>query len=295
MSPGARGKPIRSIVAATDLSAHGGRVLKRAALLARRLSARFELLHVVDASSLAGAMRALGGRRGARAACIDASVRALDAALAALPPSDAAGAKARVAVGGVREEILRAASRSDLLVLGGRGGGALRGAVLGTTAERLLQKGTRPMLVVKRPAGSAYRHVVVAFDFSADAEAALDMAVRIAAGAPITLVHAYEVEFEGMLRRGMLMQAQIDRLRTRLRGEALTALRRVAARRGGGIQGVVGRGYPARVVLDAAEKRGADLIAVGKRGRSGLERLLIGSLTRHVLGESRCDVLVARR
>ena len=86
MSPGARGKPIRSIVAATDLSAHGGRVLKRAALLARRLSARFELLHVVDASSLAGAMRALGGRRGARAACIDAAARCA-ARFSAPPPN----------------------------------------------------------------------------------------------------------------------------------------------------------------------------------------------------------------
>ncbi|MNF17923.1 putative universal stress protein [compost metagenome] len=36
-----------------------------------------------------------------------------------------------------------------------------------------------------------------------------------------------------------------------------------------------------------------DLIVVGKQGESALEELLVGSVTKHVLNESQCDVLVS--
>ncbi len=44
-----------------------------------------------------------------------------------------------------------------------------------------------------------------------------------------------------------------------------------------------------------AEKAGADLIIMGRRGKTGLKRLLMGSVTKRVIGHAPCSVLVVPR
>lgn len=56
----------------------------------------------------------------------------------------------------------------------------------------------------------------------------------------------------------------------------------------------VSSGHPARAVLDAAEEAGADLIVMGNRGRGGFTKVLLGSVSQHVLHHARCPVLVIR-
>ena len=65
----------------------------------------------------------------------------------------------------------------------------------------------------------------------------------------------------------------------------------------GGPEGVVlsthvFRGSPVRVLLDAAE--GADLLAVGSRGRGGFAGLLLGSVSRECIQHALCPVVVVR-
>ena len=49
---------------------------------------------------------------------------------------------------------------------------------------------------------------------------------------------------------------------------------------------------PFEVILDCAEKERADLIVVSSHGRSGLSRMLIGSVTDKLLRSATCPVLV---
>ncbi|HEY9850748.1 MAG TPA: universal stress protein [Leptolyngbyaceae cyanobacterium] len=51
-------------------------------------------------------------------------------------------------------------------------------------------------------------------------------------------------------------------------------------------------GEAAPSVCQAAEKWGADLLVVGRRGRSGLTEALMGSVSNYVLHHSHCSVLV---
>jgi nucleotide-binding universal stress UspA family protein len=53
-------------------------------------------------------------------------------------------------------------------------------------------------------------------------------------------------------------------------------------------------GDPASQIIAAATETRADLVVVGSRGRSGLTRLLLGSVARNVLYEAACSVLVVR-
>lgn len=54
----------------------------------------------------------------------------------------------------------------------------------------------------------------------------------------------------------------------------------------------VQHGDPAQVILEMAEKLRVDIIIMSTHGRSGLGRLLFGSVTNQVLGASYCPVLV---
>jgi nucleotide-binding universal stress UspA family protein len=56
----------------------------------------------------------------------------------------------------------------------------------------------------------------------------------------------------------------------------------------------VDHGIPDAAIVERAEAAGTDLLVVGAHGRSGLERILLGSVTARVLGHARCSVLVAR-
>lgn len=51
-------------------------------------------------------------------------------------------------------------------------------------------------------------------------------------------------------------------------------------------------GYPPRLIAETEKDIGADLVVIGKHGRSALEDLLLGSVTLHTLASADCDVLV---
>ena len=63
-------------------------------------------------------------------------------------------------------------------------------------------------------------------------------------------------------------------------------------REGLDINFVIKHGKPAKVIVDFAREEDIDLIVVGHRGRSALESILVGSVTRYVVNHSPCPVLV---
>ena len=288
----------RSILAATDFSEDAGHAVARAALLAAGLQARLSLLHVVSAPML-GALRALfgGDRQDAETRVLDEARESLQALAALLGrPDDAVACEVRV--GKVLDEVLAAAAQHDLLVLGPRGSNPLRDLILGTTAERLLSKSLGPVLVARQPAREPYRQVLVAVDFSPDSVAALHAAAVLAPDAELAAVHAFDLPFEGKLLGAGVREDEIQRYRAQARQEAMRGIERAAAEAGLDpmrVSRVVLQGHPGRTVLEQAEHLGADLIVLGKHGEAGLEELMLGSVTRHVLSDAKCDVLVARR
>ncbi len=53
-------------------------------------------------------------------------------------------------------------------------------------------------------------------------------------------------------------------------------------------------GDPRATLLDTAAKEHADLIVVGSHGRTGIKKLLLGSVASHVVTHAPCSVLVVR-
>jgi nucleotide-binding universal stress UspA family protein len=62
--------------------------------------------------------------------------------------------------------------------------------------------------------------------------------------------------------------------------------------RGIDAQGYVRKGNPAQEIVKAAAELEADIIAMGTRGRRGLDRYLLGSVTEAVMGAAHCPVAI---
>ena len=60
-----------------------------------------------------------------------------------------------------------------------------------------------------------------------------------------------------------------------------------------GLESRVLRGDAATAICRFAEEQGADAIVVGTRGRSGLKRAVLGSVSDHVVRHAPCAVVVA--
>jgi nucleotide-binding universal stress UspA family protein len=74
-----------------------------------------------------------------------------------------------------------------------------------------------------------------------------------------------------------------ERAVTRLREAGLTADTRMVV------------GDPRAGLMDAARSEHVDLIVVGSHGRTGIKKLLLGSVASHVVTHAPCSVLVVRR
>lgn len=285
----------RSILVATDFSHDASHAARRAAQLATQWAARMELLHVMSGPSLRALREIFPNPDDAEAKLIADAQRMLDELSASLGQIDNTLLTTQVKIGKVLDEILLNCAQHDLLVLGAHGLNPLRDLILGTTAERLLRKSMRPVLVVKQAPKGPYQRVIVPFDFSPHSVQALKTAMHLAPNADITIVHAFDVPFEGKLWVAGVAEEEIYRYRIQARQQGLSKIGDLV----GGLNAapcrlrhVVEHGDAPRVILDKQQELEADLIVIGKHGQSIVEDLFLGSVTRHVLADSKCDVLV---
>jgi nucleotide-binding universal stress UspA family protein len=166
----------------------------------------------------------------------------------------------------------------------------------GACHHDVVQACTRPVLVVKSEPQSAYRRVLVAVDFSEQSKEAARMALAITPDAHVSFVHACRLMHEGMMREAGLPPDSINGYRIRLCERSRTQLNQFIAELGPQKQlasRTVQYGHAAPVIFDLVKKISPDLIAVGKTGRSLLEQVLVGSLTKRLINEAPCDLLVA--
>lgn len=184
---------------------------------------------------------------------------------------------------------------ADLLVVGTHRMGAVERLLVGSRAYQVVAGVQCPVVVVPHLPAPDASCVVVGTDGSSEADAALVEAAAQAAraGAELLVVHAFE---EPALVTGLeyLGGAYVDDLREEGNRILAAAEESVRAR------------YPrldvsTRLVHGRAADRlrgtaeGALLLVVGSRGRHGVARMLLGSVSHDVVLRAPCPVLVVRR
>ncbi len=205
---------------------------------------------------------------------------------------------------GLPSQAILAAARDagvDLVVMGTLGTTGIRHLLLGSTAERVVQRAHCPVLTIHpddrehRP----LRQVLVPTDFSNDTELAIEAALRVLpAGEPasLTLLHAYHLPFE-YTAYGTI-PTSLDYYMKDSEGEALEKLGEAKARLaqdGLEVNVIAQQGYPPDVIVQSAQALGADLIAMGTQGGSAISNIFLGSTARRVVQTAGCPVLTVRR
>lgn len=289
---------LERVLAATDLSAPARHAAERAALVAKDAGASLGLVHVISDPVLGCLRRLLEDSRDdvepRIRQKIDQDVARLGEHLA---QAHGVTAQAEVVTGALVPGILGHASacRASLLVLGARGASFMRHLTLGSTAERLIRKSDRPLLVVKQPPHERYRRVLVAVDFSRSSLAAFGLARAVAPHADLVVLHAYDVPYEDWMRTADVREDALQHYQQAARqgaSQGMQAFLESAGRTAADVPTVVLKGDPTLRILEQEQELDCDLVVVGKQGETAPEEFLLGSVTKHILQQSQSDVLV---
>ncbi|GIX54388.1 universal stress protein [Sphaerotilus sulfidivorans] len=292
---------LRTIITATDFSAPSRHAAQRAALLARSSGATLTLQHTVGGSALDDLRRWLADDSQAAGAIEADAGQRLEELAAELARAQGITVTTHLSIGHPVEQVIRHADEVDagLVVTGTRGAGFFRGVVVGSTAERIAKRSSRPVLMVRQLPHEPYRRILVPVDFSPWSRSAIELARHVAPQASLVLMHAVELPFEGKMRLAGVADDTVARYRDAARREAQQRLHELAADSGLGADRVrlstPGGADPWMLIVQEEQEHDCDLVVIGRQGRHAVDEFLLGSTTRMVISEGAADVLVASR
>ncbi len=201
---------------------------------------------------------------------------------------DGVEVEAQIAQGPAGQVLIEASRQADLLVVGARGLGRVKGLVLGSVSQRCASHGVVPtaVIAIEAPLGPA-RRIVVGYDGSTNARAAAQWALSFAEpDAAITILDALP----------LVPSIAPDLVRERFPAEVRAAEAEFDAQMGE--LDPDRRAVHTFVIADARvalldASRSADLVVLGARGRGRLGAMLLGSTTTWMLnGATRATVVV---
>jgi nucleotide-binding universal stress UspA family protein len=289
---------VRKILCPIDFSPGSSRATSVAARLARDSDAELELVHAWYLPAMVYAPEIMYPAEAVQE-IIDDAERQLAAAVAEAKGLGAKRVTARLLAGVPWSMIVDAAEDPtiDLIVLGTHGRTGLARVLLGSVAEKVIRHAPCSVMVV-RPDGEIkpFLRVMCATDFSDSARYAAELAAALVrpGGAGVALLHVLELPvaytrephppdiFRALDERSA---AVLDRWATELRANATCP---VATR------SLVGRAG-AQILHAIDTDRTIDLVVLGSHSRTGIKRLLLGSVAEQVARYARCPVLVARK
>ena len=177
----------------------------------------------------------------------------------------------------------------DLIVMGTHGRRGVRRLFMGSVAEEVVRRSECPALTVVAPERevepkAAVERILVPIDFSKHTDLLIDHVREIALAydsgvdllhvvEPVSLPPAYDhapmtIDFEEMKDDA---RKALDTYCDELRAEGLDVL------------GHLRTGHPADEVLTMAESHDTDLVCIATHGRTGVKRLLMGSVAEKVV------------
>jgi nucleotide-binding universal stress UspA family protein len=190
---------------------------------------------------------------------------------------------------------------TGLIVLGSRGRGRIRRALMGSVSDSVVRHAHCPVMVVRWKPVIFPAKILLATDGSEEAvlaaQSAADLAARTASELHVT--HVGKALSQGGFVAGVdvgplptgsqelldkeakeLLQAQLERMREA--GASVTEAHLMSGRAD-------------EEIIFRAEQVGADLVVVGSRGLGGVRRALMGSVSDSVVRHAHCPVLLVRR
>jgi nucleotide-binding universal stress UspA family protein len=146
--------------------------------------------------------------------------------------------------------------------------------------------------------GRFLKNILWATDFSKEAEAALAYAEVFAKAfsAQITAVHVAPDFSPALYDTSLTVEQELIMRMDAVKKDAKAKLRRLGKKAGRPFKKIImTEGSAPKKIIETAENEKSDLIVIGKKGQSILEKILIGSVANHVLRHSPVPVLVTKK
>ncbi len=186
---------------------------------------------------------------------------------------------------------LAEAENCGVIVVGRRGKSSLERALVGSVAARVIGHSQRDVLVVPIGSKIGWKNILLATDGSRYSAFATEKAIDFAKsyGGMMTAVSVVDVPPELYGEAPSL----VDDLVAKAKGYVDTVKKKAEAA-GVAVQAIVREGESYKAITKIAAEGSADMIVMGSHGRTGLKRLLMGSVTEKVIGHAPCPVLIAK-
>lgn len=272
-----------------DGSDHSNRALEWALDRATARGASVELLHVADVSFLSESVAFLSEAQKASEQMLQQQIEYANSL------GFTGEISGNAIVGHQIAEVEEASKSADLLVLGAHTGSKFAGSFFGTRAVKIAAVAHCPVAVIpaehQTVAGGG---IVVGVDGSEASKKAIAYAAEVASfrGVPLVAVYAWMPPLTPGLE--YLWSEELVSSQREAAEEAIAIGTAGLAERYPDlvIQREIVQAPPVAALVQTAE--GADLVVVGSRGRGGLTRLLLGSVSHGVLQALPCPVIVTR-
>ncbi len=182
------------------------------------------------------------------------------------------------------QEIVETAEEQkvDLIVMGRHGKKNLMRLLVGASTAQVIGDAHCSVLVTPRESKIEAKNILLAVDGSPYSDRATTAAMNLAKRlkAPITLISVVYSEHKESRRRDA--ETVVERTNKLLEAEGISVECRIVT------------GRYAESIVETAQDIGCDLIVVGSHGRTGLKKLLLGSVSERVIGLAHCAVLVVK-
>ncbi len=291
---------ISHIVAGTDFSAEADLAVHRAASISKALGAKLHLIHVVHPLDLyAGSELSFSFQTHYQQAQQEVVKNQIDTLAFKLREQFNISVEALTRIGRAHTEISSYAEQvhAGLIVAGAQGQHTLVEKLLGSTSARLMAVSKSTILIVKNKdiTTPPYRHVIAAVNFLTGAEHVPAMTRKIAPDAQIEGLLIFDTNQEAHMYKAGMNETLLQQYRTQALADADHKLSAIFNEQAPGkkVSRTILSGYPSQSICNHAGTQHADLIALGKNEKSGLENWLLGSVSKGVAYAAACDVLLA--
>ena len=183
------------------------------------------------------------------------------------------------------------AENCDLIVMGRKGLSQIERAFMGSVTARVIGHSQRDVLVVPINTTIGWKSIFLNTDGSKYSEAATESAINFAKsyGGELLVLSVVEVTEEFLARAPGMVEDMVKKAKGFVEDVKKKA-------EGSNIKttSFVREGEAYRVITNLARENKVDIIVLGSHGRTGMKRLLMGSVTAKVIGHSSCPILVVK-
>ncbi|MCB1563307.1 MAG: universal stress protein [Alphaproteobacteria bacterium] len=288
---------MKNILLATDLSEKADRALERALKIAKEQKAKLHIIHIAPAYT---------GPKHNKKWALDLQKGVEELIRLYLEDyKDSKDIKTEITVRQGEEvfsQILETAytGKADLIVMGMHNKEKLRDLFVGTTLERVVRKGLKPVLMVKNKPAGPYKSVLAPIDFAPASRSALRIGMELAPKAAFNAIHIYNVPACYADYADPVLYMKTQEFTENSEKKAMDAFLKTEhthfAKTHNGqnknLSGELLEGPVYDTLRKKAKSLKADLMTIGGHSRFGLASKL-GGTAADMLSNPPCDILVA--